>query len=147
MRKLTIKRRKAFAGCLVKVKIYIEDPAGDTDINGTKCRLLGMLKNNEAATYEIGNESLKLFAIYDKMSKTFCNDIFIIPKGEEDLEISGVTKFSPVMGNPFLFDGNDNAEATENRQKNKKKATVIMVPLMIIFAIAGFFIGFYIVRL
>ena len=143
MRKLTVKRRKTFVGCLGKVKIYIEDVNGDTELNGVKCRLLGKLKNNEAATYEIGNESCRLFAIYDKLSKGFCNDIYQIPEGEEDLEITGKAKFNPFMGNPFLFDGNENAEAMQNRQQNKKKATVIMVPVMIIAIIAGFLIGFF----
>ena len=143
MRNLTVRRRKTFVGCLGKVKIYIEDAAGETEINGTKCRLLGKLKNNESATYEIGNESCKLFAIYDKMSKSFCNDIYVIPEGEEDLEISGKAKFNPFMGNPFLFDGNMNEEAFNNRQKNKKKATIIMVPVMIVAVIAGFLIGYY----
>ena len=143
MRKLTIRRRKTFVGCLGKVKIYIEDAAGDTEISGTKCRLLGALKNNDVATYEIGNESCKIYAIYDKMSKSFCNDIYLIPEGETDLEISGKATFNPFMGNPFMFDGNMNEEAIKNRQQNKKKATIIMVPLTIIACVAGFLIGFY----
>ncbi len=101
MRNLTVKRRKAFACCLGKVKIYIEDANGDTNINGIPCRLLGKLKNKECATYEIGNESLKLFAIYDKMSKGYCNDCYTIPAGEEDIEVSGAAKLNPFMGNPF----------------------------------------------
>ena len=106
MRNLTVKRRKAFAGCLGKVKIYIEDANGDTNINGIPCRLLGKLKNKECATYEIGNESLKLFAIYDKMSKGYCNDCYTIPAGEEDIEVSGDAKLNPFMCNPFLLEGN-----------------------------------------
>lgn len=143
MRILTVIRRKSFVGCLAKVKLYIEDENGETVINGTKCRLLGKLKNKESVTCEIDNEQRKLFAIYDKMSKGFCNDIYTIPAGEDNVFISGVAHFYPFMGNPFLFDGNPDAEANTNRQKNKKKAALIMVPVMIVAVVAGFLIGFY----
>jgi len=143
MRNLTIRRKKSFIGCLAKVKIYIEDENGDTVINGAKCRLLGKIKNNEVATYEIGNGSYKLFSIYDKVSKGYCNDCYIIPAGEEDIEVSGVVKFSPFMGNPFLFDGNMNEETFNNREQNKKKAMMIMIPLMVTAVVGGFLIGYY----
>ncbi len=143
MRNLTVIRRKAFAGCLVKVKIYIEDPNGDTEINGTKCRLLGKLKNNERATYEIGNENLKLFAIYDKFSKGYCNDFYQIPEGETDYYVSGICKFSPFIGNPFLFDGVNEEEALTNRSKNSKKALAIMLPILIIAGVVGFLVGWF----
>lgn len=143
MRNLTVIRRKSFVGCLAKVKIYIEDANGDQIINDTKCRLLGKLKNNESATYEIGNHSCKLFAIYDKASKGFCNDIYIIPEGETDIEVSGIAKLNPFMGNPFLFDGNTNEDAVANRRANTKKAALIMIPVMVIAVAVGFLIGFY----
>lgn len=143
MRNLTIIRRKSFVACLGSVKIYIEDANGDTNINGTKCKLLGKLKNNSRETFEIGNESCKLFAIYDKVSKGICNDFYVIPEGEEDHYVSGIAHFNPFMGNPFLFDGNTNSEAFDNRQKNGKKAALIMIPVMVVAVIAGFLIGFF----
>ena len=142
MRNLTVRRRKAFAGCAGKVKIYIEDINGDTDINGTKCRFLGKLKNNESATYEIGNEKCKIFAIYDSMSKVYCNDFHTIPEGEKDIEVTGVAHFNPFMGNPFYFDGADE-EALANRKKNGGKGKMIMIPIMIVAVVAGFLIGFF----
>lgn len=143
MRNLTIIRRKTFVASLGKVKIYIEDANGDTNINDTKCRLLGKLKNDSRETFEIGNESCKIFAIYDKASKGYCNDVYVIPEGEDDYYISGIAHFNPFMGNPFYFDGNTNEEALAMRKKTKKKAMLIMIPVMIIAVIAGFLIGWY----
>ncbi len=143
MRSLTVRRRKSFIGCLAKVKIYIEDENGDTVINGVKCRLLGKLKNKEVATYEIGNGSYKLFSIYDKLSKGYCNDCYIIPEGEENIEVSGVSIFSPFMGNPFIFDGNMNQASFNHREQNKKRAMMIMIPVMVVAIVGGFLIGYY----
>ena len=146
MRKLIVLRKKTFVGCIAKVKIYAEDPAGDTNIGGVKCRLLGKLKNGEKATFEIGNESTKIFAIYDKMSKDYCNDYYTVPAGEEDCEISGKAHFNPFAGNPFYFDGVTDEVVLANRKKNSRKAMAIAIPLIIVAAAAGFAIGYYLVR-
>lgn len=53
MRLLTMKRAKRYVACLVKMKVFIEDPTGDTMINGTPCRKLGELKNGEEKAFEI----------------------------------------------------------------------------------------------
>ena len=48
MRNLTVKRIKSAVACLVKMKVYIEDPlCGDFVINNTKCRKIGALKSGE----------------------------------------------------------------------------------------------------
>ena len=47
MMNLTIKRNKSFVGCLAKLKVWIEDEAGELVIGGVPCRLLGDLKNGE----------------------------------------------------------------------------------------------------
>ena len=143
MRKLNVRRRKAFAGCLGKVKLYIEDENGETVINGTKCRLLGKLKNKESATYEIDNESHKLFAIYDKASKGFCNDFYTISAGEDDVDVTGAAHLNPFQGNPFYFDGVTNPEVLANREKNSKKSKMIMIPVLICAVILGAVGGYY----
>ena len=136
MRKLTVKRRKTFVGCLSKVKIYIYDLNGNTFINGIPCKLLGKIKNNESATYEIGNESYKLFAIYDEMTKSFCNDYYTIPAGEDDVEVSGAAHFGG--GNPFLFDGVTDEQALTNRANNRKRGIALLVGIFV----SAFIIGF-----
>ncbi len=137
MRKLTVKRRKTFVGCSSKVKIYIEDFNGDTYINGIKCRLLGKLKNNECATYEIGNESYKLFAIYDNISKNYCNDYYTISAGASDVEVSGIAHLNPGGGNPFLFDGVTDEEALYNRSINSKRGIFILIGILVSAFLAG----------
>ncbi len=131
MRKLTITRRKAFAGCLGKVKIYIQDPNGDEEIRCTRCRLLGKLKNGQSASFEIGNDSYKIFAIYDEMSKNYCNDFYTVPEGEEDFYITGKAHFNPFGGNPFYFDDVADKTVLANRKDNKKKSLIILISVIV----------------
>ncbi len=146
MRNLTVIRRKSFVACISAVKIYIEDSEGDTVINGTKCRLLGKVKNNERVTFEIGNESYKIFAVYDKISKGYCNDYYTVPAGEEDHYVSGISHFNPFGGNPFYFDAVNDGTAIANRKKNSKKALAILIPVFVVAVVAGFLIGYYLIR-
>ncbi len=105
MRKLTIQRRKTFVASAMKMKVYLEDKEnGDLDINGCMCRKVGEVKNNSEVVIEIENNEVKVFVIADKMTKDFCNDMLVIPEGEEDIVVSGKNKFSPSRGNPFIFD-------------------------------------------
>lgn len=143
MRKLTVKRRKAFAGCFAKVKLYIQDANGDTEINCIRCRFLGKLKNKESATYEIGNESRKLFAIYDNMGKKYCNDTYVIPEGDDDIEVSGVVKLNQSMGNPFLFDENT-IKTIYNKQAHREMIARTVFPIIfvaVVVIIGGLLIG------
>ena len=104
MRDLTIKRTKAKAACLMKVKFYIADDINDLSIAGIKCRRLGAIKNGKEATFQISNDEEVIFAILDKYSKDRCNDRLVIPAGEENIVVSGKNILSPVDGNPFIFD-------------------------------------------
>ena len=141
MRKLNVTRTKSFVGCAGKVKIYIEDPNGDVNISGTPCKLLGKLKSGESASYEIGNDSYKIFAIYDKMSKNYCNDFYTVPAGEEDCNVTGKAHFNPFGGNPFYFDGVTDETVLANRKQNKKKSLIIGIPVFIIAALVGAGVG------
>ena len=132
MRNLTITRRKASGNRRGKIDFYIEDPNGEIDLIGTKCRLLGVIFDGESMTFEIGNASYKLYAFSKKLGIGSYNDYIIIPEGEDDLEVSGSVKFDFFMGSPFLFDGNINDEKIINRNKTRKKVMAIMIPTMII---------------
>ena len=122
MRNLTIKRRKTFVGCAVKMKVYIEDPySNDIIINNVSCRKLGTLKNNEEKTFVIEDNAAKVFVIADKLSKNYCNEFYQLPAGSEDVYLTGKNKLNLASGNPFLFDNNDNEEALKNRKKGTKK--------------------------
>ena len=127
MRHLTLKRAKSFVACLAKVRVYVEDPtATDVVINQISCRKLGDLKNGEEKTFEIGEETVKVFVIADRMSKGYCNEFYQIPAGEEDVFLSGQNKFNPATGNAFQFDNNNSPEVLQNRKKSMKKGIVVL---------------------
>jgi len=144
MRKLNVTRTKSFIGCAVKVKIYVEDPDGDVVISGTHCKLLGKLKSGESASYEIGNDSYKIFAIYDKMSKNYCNDFYTVPAGDADCYVTGKAHFNPFGGNPFYFDGVTDETVLANRKQNKKKSLIIGIPIFTAAIVIGALIGYLI---
>ena len=93
MRNLTIKREKSFVGCLVPMKVYIEDPESwELKIHGTPCRKVGEIKNGAELTISIEEHSLRVYVIGDKMSKEFCYDVYMLPEGDEDVYLSGNTE-------------------------------------------------------
>ena len=119
MRKLVIKRNKSFAGCLVVMKVYIEDAvASDITIGGVPCRKLGTLKNGETAEFAIGTDAMRVYVIADTLSKEYCNDFYQIPAGEEEVQLSGKNHYNPAAGHPFMFDGVTDRAVIENRKKN-----------------------------
>lgn len=143
MRNLTIKRNKSFVGCLAKMKIYIEDPiSNETTINNIPCRKIGTLKNGEEKTFQIGEQSAKVYVIVDQISKNYCNEFYQLPDGQEDIFLSGKNMFNPVNGNAFRFDNNDNEEVLENRKRGLRKGLVILIIAGIIGAVLGFSISF-----
>ena len=139
MRNITISRTKSFVGCMASTKIYVEDPAfGDTTINNTSCRKLGVLKNGEEKTFQIPEEACKIFVIQDKLSKGFCNEFYQLEAGNAPVFLKGQNRYNPAAGNCFRFDNNHNADATANRKKNNK----IGLWVLIASAIIGFIIGY-----
>ena len=103
MRNLTIKRRKAFVGCLAKITIYIEDPfSNDFLINDTPCREIGRIKSGEEKTFQITEEETKIFIIADTGNKNFCRTYYQLTGGNEDIYLSGKCVFEIADG--FLLD-------------------------------------------
>lgn len=141
MRNLTIKRTKKFVACLNKMKVYIEDSAGELDINGIFCRKLGDLKNGEEKTFQIDEQARKVFVIADKLSKNFCNEFYQLPEGQEDVFLSGGNRFNPASGNAFRFDNNDSAATQSNRRKGSRLGLVVLIAALIAGGVAGFFVG------
>ena len=105
MRKLIFTRRKTFIACLGKLKVYMCDAtSNEIVINNYNCRLLGVVKNGETVTFEIPNEEIRLFGIWGKMSKNYCNGTTVIPAGNDDVILGGIATYNPITGNPFQFD-------------------------------------------
>ena len=141
MRFLTIKRRKSFVASLGAGHAYIQcdEANSELEICGYHCKKLGDLKNGGTLTCEIGEEKTRVFVIYDKASKDWCNDMYEIEAGSEDVHLSGVAKFG--AGNPFRFDNNPSEEAKALRKKNGRKGSVVMI----IAVVVGFLLGFFLI--
>lgn len=138
MRHLTIQRTKSFVGCLGKMKVYIQDHTTfDNVINDIPCRFLGDLKNGEAPTFLIGEEAAKIFVIAGNASKSYCNDYYNLPAGQEDITLTGKNHFNPGAGNPFRFDGVTDEDVLANRKKGSKKGLWVIL----IAALLGLVIG------
>lgn len=138
MRILTITRRKSFVGCAGRAKVYIDDPAGELDINGVRCRKLGELKNGQQQSFPIGFGPCRVYVIADKISRSYCNEYFSLPEGQEPVFLSGKFSFDPGRGNAFRFDGNDNPEIAALRKKGRWKGWTILIAAMIVGAILGY---------
>ena len=141
MRLLKITRRKSFVGSLVKMKVWIEDPAGDLVIGGVPCRLLGKLKNGEEGSFEIGEDAARVFVIGDKLSRSFCSDFYEIQAGSDEVVLSGVNRFNPATGNAFRFDGNASEEVVANRKKGMRRGLIVLLCCLVVGFAAGFAIG------
>lgn len=146
MRNLTIKRTKSFVACLAKMKVYIEDSeSNEIIINNTPCRKLGELKNGEEKTFYITGKSSKIFVIADALSKSFCNEYYQLPSGNDDITLSGKNKFDPSTGNAFRFDNNDSPEIAVSHKKSKKRGTVILALALAVGIALGAFISIFLV--
>lgn len=139
MRNLTIKRTKSFVGCLVKMKIYIEDPtANEITINNTPCRKIGDLKNGEEKTFPVEEHAAKVFVIADKVSKSYCNEFYQLPDGQEDISLVGKNQFNPASGNAFRFENNTSEEVAINRKHSARKGLVVLIAAVVVGAIIGY---------
>ncbi len=139
MRQLTVTRRKKFVASLAKIKFYIEDPEnGDTDITGVRTRKLLELKNGDTQSVEIGDNAARLFAIAGPTSKDWCVDVYNIPEGSENIELTGQNMYNPANGNAFRFDGNDDDPETKKiRNKGNKRGFLILIIAILIGAAVG----------
>ena len=141
MRKLTIKRKKSFVASLAKLKVYIEDPAGELDITGIKCRLLGTLANGEEKSFYIEENAAKVFVIADKMSRDYFYDCRNLPDGNEDIYLTGKNAFNPATGNAFRFEGGTDEEVAKRHKESKKGGLIVLITAIVIGLTAGWIIG------
>lgn len=138
MRYLTIQRNKSFVACLMKVKVYIEDPnSSEIKIQGVSCRKIGTIKNGEQQTFMIGDEKLRIYVIADKLSKNYCCDFYEVPEGTENIFISGSCKYNPLNGNAFRFDGVPTEEMKYRRKHGMKKGVAVFAVCIVIGIIIG----------
>ena len=139
MRNLTIQRTKSMVGSFAKVKVYIEDHCtNELTIQNVPCRKLGELKNCETKTFQVGEESVRIFVIADTVSKDFCNELYVLPTDTEDIFLSGKNTYNPAAGNPFRFDGITDEVTLQNRKQGKGKNMLVLVVALLIGLAIGF---------
>lgn len=139
MRELTVKREKSMIAWAAKDKVYIEDPVqGDLQIGGVSCRKLGELKNGEEKTFRIDSHAVRIYVISDKLSRSYANDFFPVPAGDDPVRLTGKHKYDLSSGHAFRFDGVTDAEALANRKKGGKKGTLVLIAAVIIGLVIGF---------
>ena len=86
----------------------------------------------EALVYHTFNEETKIFAFWDKSSRNYSNDLYIVPAGEVDYNLYGQAKYNPGNGNAFRFDNNNNQLALSNRKKSNSKGIIVTIIAVII---------------
>ncbi len=105
MRKLTVHRKKYFAGAWSAVHIYVAfGPVSFPSINKDVHQLLGKVKNGKVLESEIPECEVTIMAAYDNLGACVMTDYVTIPSGNEDVVLHGKTKLNPMMGNPFYFE-------------------------------------------
>ncbi len=133
MRNLTIVRAKRFAACLGRMKVYIEDPdAHDLTMGGVSCRKLGTLKNGEEATFSVTEHEARVFVIADRLSKSYCNDYYVLPAGTQDVVLSGKNSFDPVSGNAFHFDGPVDEQRARHWMRSRNIGAIVLIIAMLV---------------
>ena len=141
MRNLTIKREKSFVACLAKMKVYLEDDASsEIVVNNVSYRKIGELKNGEEKVFSINEDGCNIIVIADKLSKSYCNELYRIPSGEDDIFLSGKNVLNLAAGNAFRFNAITDTNILQNRKKGFKKGLVVLCVCIAIGVVGGFFI-------
>jgi len=105
MRKLTLIRKKSFVASLMKVFIYVtSNLPGDKTLEGLNCRKVGELTNGKQETYEIPEEGIHLFVVFDRLLPDAFHCKKFIPPGKADVTLYTKPKLNPFLGNPFQID-------------------------------------------
>lgn len=93
-----------------KTWFYIEDEEhGNKSIECVRCRLFCELKNGKSFTGEIGEESLRLFAVCGDFKgidseRGYAWEVYRIGAGTQDVTVSGKRKANFATANCFVFD-------------------------------------------
>ena len=103
MRELIIKRGRAFAGCVVKLKACVTDEQGELSFGGHTWHVLGTLKNGEEKTFSITEEPVMVTVMNDVNFARYCG-VKELPAGADPVRLSGRIVLNAPNGNPFRFD-------------------------------------------
>lgn len=103
MRRLIIYNHFSLLGLFSSLKVYLADSNGDIELNGNKYKYLGSIKNNSQQAFEIDEEEHMLCFAFAEVS-SYAPTYQTIPSGKDEVRLSGVRKFRPELGNPFILD-------------------------------------------
>lgn len=146
MRNLVIKRRKAAPNGRKNMAVYICDPAGEKEIHGNLCRLLGTVGNGDIAAFPVEEAEVKVYVVPEDMEKDALCEYCTLPAGNADVFLTGCCQFSPFAGHPFHFDGNDRSVAKRQRRKLLLITVCCMVAAAAIGITAANVVGAYRIR-
>ena len=141
MRNVIIERRKKFTGSLAKFDVFVEDREQfDRTIGDVPVRSVGVLKNGDSISFQIGYEETRVFVMPQNM--TINVEMMRIPMGESDVTLTGAATIVGSNG-AFWFDNNDTDETQELRKSAKKggKKTILWTILLTVALIAAGVIG------
>jgi len=102
-RKITLTRKKSIIASIMKVYIYVQSGEPyDIELDGIPLRLVDPpLKNGKTITFEVPTFELYLYVIFDKRRPKGYNTNFLLPAGEEDIQLYTKPQYNPFAGNPF----------------------------------------------
>lgn len=104
MRTLTIHRKKKIVASIMKVYIYVDEKnAQGLQIDKSVVKGLPTLKNGASTSFEIPNEEVTLYVIFDRNFPQKFHSGIVIGPGESDVELDTYPKYNPLQGNPFII--------------------------------------------
>ncbi|MBN2540330.1 MAG: hypothetical protein JXB08_02275 [Bacilli bacterium] len=104
MRKLTLTRKRSFVASIMKIYIYIQtDEQPELVLQGVPLKLVTTMKNGETSEFEIPNEAVNLFVVFDKHIPNSFHTRTIINPGEAPVVLYTKPKLNPFRGNPFII--------------------------------------------
>lgn len=140
MRKLTIFRAKSNAAAVARMRVFIEDSeAAEFKINGVGCRKLGVLKNGEERTFEIGEQRARVFVLADRAETDYCGSYAVIPAGFEDVRLSGRSRRESNGAGAFRFDEAEDRELRHARKRRLLRLVALLTAAALLLGAAGYY--------
>ncbi len=127
MRKLTLTRRKALPWALFPLNVCVRDEEGDCTVGKDRARVVGEIKNGEEKSFEIPDAETDVTVAPASVPRWFMCEKRAIPAGSEDVSLAGKVRYSPFLGNPFLFDDPDETTAAERKKRLRRASAALWI--------------------
>jgi hypothetical protein len=87
MRKVSLKLKKFLLSGMIKMRVFIDNSAGELKLHDKYWKELGILKGNDKTDFEINNGECTVMIVYSKLFPENNSFMYNIPAGEEDYEL------------------------------------------------------------